>query len=45
MSAVIITLATPLYAISNADGQLTLAGIPYGRHMLHIWSEGHGSGK
>src|SRR5271170_4307777 len=42
MSAVVITLTTPLYAISNAEGQLSLAGVPYGRYMLHIWSEGMG---
>ncbi|MBZ5664614.1 MAG: hypothetical protein LAO30_08425 [Acidobacteriia bacterium] len=42
MSAVVITLATPLYAISNKDGQLNLAGVPYGRYMLHVWSEGMG---
>jgi len=42
MSAVVITLATPLYAISNRDGQLSLAGVPYGRYMLHVWSEGMG---
>jgi plastocyanin len=42
MSAVVITMATPLYAIASADGQLTLTGVPYGRHMLHIWSEGIG---
>ena len=42
MSAVVITLATPLYAIANKDGQLTLADVPYGRYMLHIWSEGMG---
>lgn len=42
MSAVVITIATPFYAISNADGQLNLAGVPYGRYMLHIWSEGMG---
>src|ERR1017187_4190401 len=42
MSAVVITLTTPLYAVSNADGQLSLAGVPYGRYMLHIWSEGMG---
>jgi len=42
MSAVVITLATPLYAISNADGQLSLAGVPYGRYMLHVWSAGIG---
>jgi plastocyanin len=42
MSAVVLTLTTPLYAVSNADGQLTLAGVPYGRYTLHIWSEGMG---
>ena len=42
MSAVVITMATPLYAISNRDGQLSLAGVPYGRYMLHVWSEGMG---
>ena len=42
MSAVVITMATPLYAISNRDGQLSLAGVPYGRYMLHVWSEGVG---
>ena len=42
MSAVVITMATPLYAISNRDGQLGLAGVPYGRYMLHVWSEGVG---
>ena len=40
MSAVVIATATPLYAISNRDGQVTLAGVPYGRYMLHVWSEG-----
>jgi plastocyanin len=40
MSAVVITLATPLYAIANGDGQVSLAGVPYGRYMLHVWSEG-----
>jgi len=42
MSAVVITMATTRYAISNADGQLSLAGVPYGRYMLHVWSEGMG---
>jgi len=43
MSAVVITLATPLYAISNSVGQLNLPGVPYGRYILHIWSEGMGA--
>src|ERR1700730_11311954 len=42
MSAVVITMATPVYAISNREGQLSLAGVPYGRYMLHVWSEGMG---
>ena len=43
MSAVVITLTTPLYAISNEGGHLSLAGVPYGRYMLHVWSEGMGA--
>lgn len=42
MSAVVITLTTSLYDVSNSDGQVTLAGVPYGRYVLHIWSEGMG---
>jgi plastocyanin len=42
MSAVVITLATPFYSISRADGQLSLTGVPYGRYMLHVWSESMG---
>jgi hypothetical protein len=40
MSAVVIALATPLYAIATADGQLSIPNVPFGRYMLHIWSEG-----
>src|SRR5260370_8270212 len=43
MSAVVITLTTPLSAISNGAGQLSLAGVPYGRYMLHVWSEALGA--
>ena len=42
MSAVVITLATPLYAISNAAGRLSVPDVPFGRYTLHTWSE-HGS--
>jgi len=42
MSAVIITLATPLYAIANDKGQVSIAGVPDGRYILHVWSEGMG---
>ena len=40
MSAVVITMSTPLYAIANGDGQVSIANVPHGRYMLHIWSEG-----
>src|SRR5271163_1102033 len=42
MSAVVITLTTPLYAIANQDGQVSLANVPYGHYILHVWSEGMG---
>lgn len=42
MSAVVITITTPLFAISNSDGQLGIASVPYGRYLLHVWSEGMG---
>jgi plastocyanin len=42
MSAVVITLTTSLYDVSNSNGQVSLAGVPYGRYVLHIWSEGMG---
>lgn len=42
MSAVVITVTTSLYAISNGAGQLSISEVPYGRYTLHIWSE-HGS--
>ena len=42
MSAVVITLATPFYAVANGEGQLHIANVPYGRYLLHVWSEGTG---
>jgi plastocyanin len=42
MNAVIITMATRLFAISKSDGQVTLPSVPFGRYKLHIWSEGMG---
>lgn len=37
MSAVVITLATPYYAISDARGDLTVAGVPPGRYELELF--------
>ena len=42
MSAVVITLATPFYALANGEGQLHMPNVPYGRYRLHVWSEGTG---
>lgn len=42
MSAVVITLATPWYAVSNGNGPLSIPDVPYGRYWLHVWSEGMG---
>jgi len=40
MSAVIIALDTPYYAISNRAGEITVPNVPAGRYMLHVWREG-----
>jgi len=42
MSAVVITLATPFYAVVHGEGQVELPNVPYGRYQLHTWSEGTG---
>lgn len=39
MSAVVITVTTPLYAISNSAGQVNIPNVPFGRYTLHMWSE------
>jgi len=39
MSAVVIALPTPYYAVSNARGELVLPHVPAGRYMLRIWYE------
>jgi hypothetical protein len=40
MSAVVLTLATPLYAIADANGSFDLRNIPPGDYTLHLWIEG-----
>lgn len=37
MSAVVIALATPYYAISDARGNLTIPDVPPGRYDLHVF--------
>ena len=40
MSAVVIAMATPLYAQAGADGSVSISNVPYGRYTLHFWSQG-----
>jgi hypothetical protein len=40
MSAVVISLSTPLYAIANVDGEIKLRDVPPGEYELHVWVEG-----
>jgi plastocyanin len=40
MSAVVVTMATPLYAVAGADGTVNIANVPYGRYTLRFWSQG-----
>jgi plastocyanin len=42
MSAVVITLATPFYAVVHGEGPIEIPNVPYGRYQLHTWSEGTG---
>jgi hypothetical protein len=40
MSAVILTLATPLYSIADSSNDFALRDIPPGDYRLHFWIEG-----
>ena len=40
MSAVVLTLSTPFYAIADANNSLVMHGLPSGEYKLHIWIEG-----
>jgi plastocyanin len=39
MSAVVIAVTTPYYAVSDRKGQITLPNVPAGKYMLHVWYE------
>jgi plastocyanin len=39
MSAVIIAVPTPFYAVSDAAGRWTMANVPDGRYQFHVWYE------
>jgi plastocyanin len=40
MSAVVISLATPLYSLADTRGVFHLANVPDGDYDLHVWIEG-----
>jgi plastocyanin len=40
MSAVVIALNTPYYAISQRSGAFTIPDVPPGSYELHVWYEG-----
>jgi plastocyanin len=39
MSAVVLVLNTPYFAVTDAAGQLRIAGVPPGRYELRVWYE------
>lgn len=40
MSAVVIALATPLYAVDDADGNFQIHDAPPGEYEMNVWVEG-----
>ena len=40
MSAVVISLSTPLYAIADATDTVTIRNIPVGDYVMRVWVEG-----
>jgi plastocyanin len=40
MSAVVLALSTPLYAVADASNSFILRNVPPGDYSLHIWIEG-----
>ena len=39
MSAVVVALKTPYYAVSDASGKFAIPQVPEGRYTLQVWSE------
>jgi len=40
MSAVVIALTTPYYAVSDSAGRISIANVPAGRYTAQLWAEG-----
>ena len=43
MSAVVIALVTPYYAIADRTGEVAIRNVPAGRYRLELWAEGASS--
>jgi plastocyanin len=40
MSAVVVVLGTPFYAVADSDGVFHVRGVPAGEYEMHVWVEG-----
>jgi plastocyanin len=40
MSAVVIALRTPYFAVSELNGKISIANVPSGRYSAQVWAEG-----
>ena len=40
MAAVIVTLATPYFAVSSGSGDVVIHQVPVGNYEMHVWAEG-----
>jgi plastocyanin len=39
MSAIVVTVETPYFALSAPDGRYSIENVPAGRYQLHLWHE------
>ena len=39
MSAVVVVVASPYFAVAGKSGEFSIAGVPPGRYAVHVWSE------
>jgi len=39
MSAIVMVMKSPYYAVTGADGQYSIQGVPDGEYTLHVWYE------
>ena len=40
MSAVVVVLGSPYFAVTNKEGGFDIAQVPPGRYMMHVWNQG-----